>query len=172
MARTGRPKGSGMTSLRERFWRYVHRAGADECWEWTGYTQKGYGAIGLGHKGAGMARAHRVSWELANGPIPDGLLVCHRCDNRRCVNPAHLFLGTNDDNMRDMAEKGRAHGPGARVAGEKNGSARLSAEQVRALRKACATGKLTQHEIAAAYGVSPSLISAIVRREAWTHLED
>jgi hypothetical protein len=73
------------------------------CWEWTGYLKKGYGWTGAG-------LAHRKAYALAFGAIPAGMLVCHRCDNPRCCNPAHLWLGTNGDNIRDMARKGRARG--------------------------------------------------------------
>ena len=77
------------------------------CWTWTRATNKaGYGKIGSG-EGAGTLATHRVSWELTNGPVPDGLFVLHRCDNPPCCNPAHLFLGTSRDNTLDMIAKGR-----------------------------------------------------------------
>lgn len=93
--------------MEERFWPKVAKRGPDECWEWTASrTPQGYGKIGR-RKGESPAIASRVSWEMHNGPIPDGLHVLHRCDNPPCVNPAHLFLGTNADNQRDMRAKGR-----------------------------------------------------------------
>lgn len=91
----------------DRFWRKVLRP-ADGCWTWTAATRNGYGAIGAVRIGntSYLAYAHRVSWHLAHGPIVGGLHVLHRCDNKRCVRPDHLFLGTHDDNMRDAAAKG------------------------------------------------------------------
>jgi hypothetical protein len=87
-----------------RFWAKVQRG--EGCWEWQGANNgKGYGCFGK--EGSRPYYAHRFSWELHAGPIPDGLFVLHRCDNRRCVNPEHLFLGTQGDNMRDMIAKGR-----------------------------------------------------------------
>jgi hypothetical protein len=92
-------------SMMERFMRHVKRT--PECWEWQGATGgTGYGEFCV--KGALMA-AHRVSWELHNGVIPEGSLVLHKCDNRRCVNPVHLFLGSQSDNMLDASRKGRHH---------------------------------------------------------------
>jgi hypothetical protein len=91
----------------ERFWAFVPVRG-DGCWEWSGsVTEKGYGQFGDGRR-PNNVRAHRFSWELANGPIPDGRIVLHSCDNPPCVNPAHLRLGSDAENTADMIAKGRA----------------------------------------------------------------
>lgn len=92
-------------TLAERFeQRVIHQ---DGCWDWNGATRNGYGVIGRGARIDGLVYAHRLSWELNRGPIPEGLCVLHTCDNRRCTRPDHLFLGTKLDNNRDMAAKGR-----------------------------------------------------------------
>ena len=91
----------------DRFWKKVDRSGGpDACWPWTGCLQSmGYGATHIGRK---YTLAHRASWVWLRGDIPDGMFVCHRCDNPRCCNPAHLFVGTAQDNTDDMLAKGRA----------------------------------------------------------------
>ncbi len=94
-------------TLADRLWSNVSIGEPDECWQWTASTDKdGYGKIRRGDK---HDRAHRVAYELSTGPIPDGLFVCHSCDNPGCVNPGHFFLGTSLDNNRDRARKGRSN---------------------------------------------------------------
>lgn len=98
-------------SLKDRFWRKVVIKGHDDCWEWTACKiTYGYGFFYSGRKwpgDSGMEAAHRVAWRLTHGKIPDGMCVCHKCDNPGCQNPAHLFLGTQKENMRDAKAKGR-----------------------------------------------------------------
>jgi hypothetical protein len=159
--------------LEIRFWRQVKKMDSG-CWVWTGVTTNGYGQISYGGKGR---RAHRVSWELHCGTIPDGLLVLHKCDNPPCVNPSHLFLGTHQDNMDDAIEKGRRptgelhpsrlH-PELMSRGEDNGSAKLTAEQVMAIRDR--KGKAKHREIAKEFGIARSTVSTILRGEIWRHL--
>ena len=156
MARTGRPA----TPIRYRFIDKIAFV-LTGCWSWTGARgPQGYGFIK--RKDGTQLRAHRVSYELAFGPIPPGLQVCHRCDNPPCVRPGHLFLGTARDNAADMVAKGRA----ARNVGEQNGSARLTRAQVAQIRAA------TEHNghLAERFGVTPSAIGLIKRRQRWTHV--
>lgn len=150
-----------------RFWDKVDKSG--NCWTWMAAIDgKGYGRINA--PGRKMVAAHRFSYELAFGPIPDGLFVCHRCDNRRCVNPDHLFLGTAKDNTADMIAKGRGKRPPLpNVKGERHPGVKLTAVQVMAIREAVATG-VQQRILAMQYGVCKATISLIIKRKNWRHL--
>lgn len=148
--------------LAERFWERVEKQ-ASGCWVWMGYRQKhGYGTIAEGGRRGKMFLVHRVSWRLHFGPIPPETLVCHHCDNRPCVNPAHLFLGTNADNMADMIAKDRQ----SDRAGVKNGRAKLTPNDVVKIRE-LRNSKIPQWHIAQQFGVSRSLIGAIEHRLLW-----
>ena len=132
-----------------------------DCQLWTGAMSKnGYGAI---KRGGRNLSAHRVAWEVAYGPIPEGLFVLHRCDNPPCVNVSHLFLGTQRENMRDMREKGRSN------RGERNSHAVLTTAGVRAIREASQSG-VDPSALARAYGVNPSQIRRIRNHKAWVHV--
>lgn len=147
--------------LEIRFWNYVKKT--DTCWLWTAKKYlNGYGS--LMHDGK-YKLAHRVSWELERGPIPNGLCVCHTCDVRECVNPDHLFTGTQKENMRDMVAKGRANP----CRGESSYRSKLTNDDVIAIRSQYAGGAL-QKDIATAYGVSAKQVSVIVNRVQWAHI--
>lgn len=140
--------------------------GSDEpggCLVWTGKSNHdGYGEIQ--HEGA-IWKVHRLVWTLTVGPIPEGLEVCHRCDNPACARVNHLFLGSHTDNMRDMARKGRGVYPDVR--GEKHGASKLTDSKVRAIRR----DRRTQAVIAESYGISQSLVSQVKRGKVWRHVE-
>jgi hypothetical protein len=116
--------------------------------------------------------AHRYSWELHFGPIPDGLLVCHKCDNPACVRPSHLFLGTSADNTADMLAKGRRVAPStANLArGSQHYKAKFRDADIRKIRRLYAKGSILQREIGAMFGVSPTCISHIIQRKSWAHV--
>lgn len=135
---------------------------ASGCLEIQGYAlRSGHVQIYLG-RDRGVGRAHKVAWELVNGPIPDGLCVCHRCDNPRCVEPAHLFLGTQAENIHDSIRKGRYNAFGRQV---------LNAEQVYEIRRLSKAG-VRQKDIAARFGIRRHSVSGIVNGHSWKHLPD
>lgn len=163
-------------SLQERFWPKVNKNGSvpahcpelGPCWEWTaGRTRDGYGDFRHGNTKRG---AHRVSYEMHNGPIPAGGLVCHACDNPPCVNPDHLFVGTDADNTRDAARKGRHKNP--HTPGELHANAKLTDRDVQLIRLLCGRIGLKRSEVAERYGLSHTVISKVVNRRSWTHVPD
>ena len=149
--------------LEERFWAKVAIRGPKDCWLWLGATYTdGYGQVRIKRHNV---RVHRVSWMLAGGSIPDNMLVLHKCDTPKCVNPSHLFLGTQQDNARDMIQKGR----GRDRKGEKSGTAKLTANDVLEIRCLCANG-VSQSVVAKMFGVSRPNISVIKCGKTWSHV--
>lgn len=152
-------------ALADRFWSKVVKTRG--CWRWTGAkNERGYGVIGVGGRRTGNFKAHRVSYELHVGPIPDGLCVCHLCNNPECTNPKHLYLATHAENMRDAARDGLMGGN----EGEKNGTTRLTEEQARRLRQPMVRGELTR--LAREYGITIDHASRIRHGRKWRHLEN
>lgn len=163
--RERRRRGPAPRALADRLWERVEKR-PDGCWIYTGLlTPDGYGSISKGGHCGRMVRAHRAAWELERGAIPAGLVVCHRCDVRACCNPAHLFLGTQSDNMQDCAAKGRLSTvrflPKNR--GEANGRAKLTRERVEEIR----SSPLSASDAALAFGVSRATVHAIRQRRIW-----
>lgn len=140
-------------AIEHRFWLKVKRVG--DCFIYHGARlPKGYGLFTV--RKPIMVYAHRFVWESVKGPIPEGMLVCHHCDNPPCVNPDHLFLGTQSDNMQDMARKGRS-----------NKHRRLTPEIVADIRARYAAGGITQQALADEYGIVFQHVSQIVRGLRW-----
>ena len=148
-------------NLVDRFMKKVEKTEA--CWNWTARrTPQGYGRFGVN----GVNKlAHRVSYEMFKAPITDGLHVLHRCDNPSCVNPDHLWLGTNAENVADKVAKGREPSH----IGESNNHSKLTAQDVLAIREAASRGA-NQYRLAEQYEIAQAHVSSIVRRKAWSHL--
>lgn len=149
--------------LEERLSCRGHRNAKTGCLEWTGAQQR-YGLIRVARK---TLKVHRVAWTLAHGPIPDGMNVLHRCDNCLCFDVAHLFLGTQADNVADMCAKGRQVAPKA-TPGRAVKQARLSVDDVRQIR--ASADFESQRSIAGRYGITFQHVSDIVRRKRWAHV--
>lgn len=146
----------------ERFWGRVEKEGhPKECWEWKGATTKGHGTIRISRK---QYYTHRLSWEIHYGS-PGTLDVLHQCDNGRCVNPEHLFLGTQQDNMQDMNKKGRRRTRPLR--GEENSQSKLTWDEVREIRIRYSNGGVTIRQLSQDYGVSPGTIGFIIDNKTW-----
>lgn len=141
----------------------------DDCWEWSSATDRGgYGRFRLDRK---LRLAHRVSWAINRGPIPDGLCALHKCDNRLCVNPGHLFLGTKIENNADRDRKGRQRsGPNfpylPRVRGAAHGRSKITDAQALAIRNSSLSGV----KLAKRYGISESTVGRIKAGQIWKHI--
>lgn len=148
--------------LIHRFWKSVSKS--NSCWNWSGRSTRGYGYINIvDPKTIGT---HRFSWILHNKEeIPEGFVICHKCDNPSCVNPEHLFLGTPLENMADKISKGRAYVKLAYL------NAKLTAEQIREIRASYVPHKVTQKILAEHFGVSRENIHYIIKGKSWEHLD-
>lgn len=144
--------------LFKRFWSKVNKT--EGCWNWTASKNKrGYGYFAMPKNK--HIRAHRLSWMMANGEIPNGLFVCHKCDNPPCCNPSHLFLGTSQDNINDRNRKDRQ----ARPSGESNPFSKLTRKEVEEIRSLYPS--MTHAAIAKKYNVSRSTIGLIILKKSW-----
>lgn len=165
---------SNKIPIYQRFWDTLDKSG--ECWLWTGAINQHshYGRLTVAQKDLW---AHRVAWELTHGPVPHGLLVLHRCDVRTCCRPEHLFLGTAADNSADMVTKGRVrrdhslwHKNPETTRGENNPRAKLTDDQVRAIRELRRTVGLTYKEIGLRFGISKQTAWQVGEARRWRHL--
>lgn len=144
--------------LEVRFTRQYIPEPMSGCFLWMGSVDgRGYGSIKDSQRVT--RRASRVSWQLTHGPIPKGMCVCHRCDNPLCVNPDHLFIGSNADNTRDMLQKGRAHD-------RRGNNAKLTPEQVQAVR----LSSETPTKLAERYSISTSTVWLVKTKRRWAHI--
>lgn len=149
------------TNYIKRFWSKVDRSGGPKaCWPWTGGLVRKYGSFWNGTK---MVRAHRVMWEIVDGNIPKELCVLHECDNPKCCNPGHLFLGTQVDNIKDMDRKGRRRA----VSSEHVNTTKLTSGDVRTIRALSRFGMANKSELARDFGVTRTNIRYIINRTTW-----
>lgn len=147
----------------KRFWSKVHKT--PTCWNWTGSTRNGYGTF-WARIGSNHSRTHRLSWMIHRGPIPNGMQVLHHCDNKKCVRPSHLWLGTNADNVRDKMQKGRYQNQ----KGEQNGNCILRAEDVLKIRMLHKSG-MRWWEIAKQFPqIRPDSVRPILSGQRWKHI--
>lgn len=151
--------------FRAHFWSKIEKRGEDECWPWLAAVTKcgGYGQIERNHKGM---RANRLAYEFTYGKFDGHLFVLHRCDNPKCCNPKHLFLGTAKDNSDDCRKKCRDR----KALGSRNANSKLTEDAVVAIRQRYATENITTTELGKVYGVTSSQISNAVRRVSWMHV--
>lgn len=152
----------------ERFWKHVEKS--DDCWNWTASLSNGYGQFSKGNKQ--ITLSHRFSYEIHIGKIPDGMFICHKCDNPRCVRPDHLFLGTSSDNMKDMASKGRGvfqKHPEKLKRGSEQHLAKLTNFKVFKLRRLKLAG-VSFRRISMWIDLDRSTITDAIKGRTWAHV--
>lgn len=153
--------GQSRSNRLEDLWNHVAKGSPDVCWLWQRWRDRdGYGAFSVGGR---KYKAHRLAFQLSTGIDPGELVVCHVCDTPSCCNPAHLFLGTQTENMEDMRREGR------RADGERSGNAKLTEPQVVEIRERRSTGE-RGCDLAAEFGVREAVISEIFHRKLWRHV--
>lgn len=158
-----------MTEQEAAFWSKVSVTdNISECWEWIGARKpKGYGNVSIDGK---HTTAHRAAFTFANGPIPEGYMVCHVCDNPPCCNPHHLMLGTTKSNYVDMVMKNRMDFHKRKAIGERNFNAKLNAEKVRQIRELYAGGGLSMQKIGDMFAVTMTAVRGVIRGKTWRHV--
>lgn len=154
----------------DRFWSKVDRRDDDDCWEFTGANDAGgYGRFHIGLSRGSCMLAHRVSFGLTNGFLPEA--VCHRCDNPKCCNPNHLFAGTRAINNADMASKGRNRVPRPSMRGEKHHQAKITDDEAATIRERYSSSEVTQRSLAREYGVSQRSIAKVVNGVSFRNVQ-
>lgn len=151
----------------KQFWKHVDRGEPNECWQWQGTVTGGYGMVKF--KPYRNVGAHRVAFILDRGRKPEERYICHTCDNKTCVNPAHLYEGSPGDNMQDAVDKGII--ADTRAKGEDANKSNLDADDVRDIRQRYKTDDVSQTELADEYGVTASAVSQIIHRKNWQHVD-
>jgi len=154
-------------TLSNRFWKHVDIGEIDDCWDWKHKIRaNGYGRFNVTGKDKKGFNASRLAYMLHHDidHLEHDIFVCHKCDNRLCCNPNHLFLGTNKENMQDMRNKGRS------ARGERNGQAKLTDEQILSIRELWETGNYTQRKIGEMLSIAQSTVHGIVHHKRWKHI--
>lgn len=170
LSKSGKPH-ANKVPIEERFWKKVDIKGENECWHWLGRSNQPYGYTGILPYGVvrfqgNITMAHRVSFMLKKGPIPEGHIIRHTCDNPKCVNPNHLISGTYKENSQDAIQRGRFNVR----RGEKVNTAKLNEHQVRLLRKKFQEKKLSALEISLLMGMRLVSVYRMLQGHSWKHI--